>query len=342
MIQISVVIPAYNAMKYLPQTVESVLQQTYRDFEAIIVNDGSTDDIEAWFSESITDPRFRLISQENQGLSGARNTGLEHAQGEFVAVLDADDLWHPTKLEKQLHALNNDPEAGLVYTWLQYVDEVASPTGKTVKSSFQGNVWKQLTACNFIGCGSVAMIRRSCFDEVGNFDRNLDSYLEDWDMWLRIAKRYPFTVVNETLVYNRKYSGSLSTQWRKMEQSFPKVIEKAFDAAPPKLAYLKKRSYARANLCLAWKVIQSKQKNFKVALSFWRKAFIGYPPIVFVDSFVNMGIVLLLLAGLGLERYDSVQRFIIGVRLRLLAFGSSHTKAAPLPVPLKKNRLLQP
>lgn len=317
MLEVSVVIPAYNAMKYLPQTVESVLHQTYKEFEVVIVNDGSTDDIETWFAESVTDPRFRLISQENKGLSGARNTGIEQAKGEFIAVLDADDLWHPTKLEKQVEALKRHPEAGLVYTWLRYVDEFSSPTGKIVKSSFEGDVWEELTAFNFIGCGSVAMIRRACFDDVGNFDRNLDSYVEDWDMWLRIAKSYPFTVVNEVLIDNRKYSGSLSTQWRKMEESFPKVIEKAFASAPSELAHLKKRSYAHANLCLAWKVIQSKQKDFKVALSFWRKAFLGYPPIVFVQSFTNMGVILLLLACFGLEKYDAIQGLILGLRRRV-------------------------
>ncbi|MEL7459291.1 MAG: glycosyltransferase family A protein, partial [Pseudomonadota bacterium] len=317
MLEVSVVIPAYNAMHYLPQTVASVLRQTYQNFEVIIVNDGSTDGIEAWFAQSVNDPRFRLISQKNQGLSSARNTGIEQAKGEFIAVLDADDLWHPTKLAKQVQALKRAPEAGLVYTWLKYVDEFARPTGKTVKASFEGDVWEQLTAFNFVGCGSVAMIRRACFDEVGRFDRNLISYVEDWDMWLRIAKRYPFTVVNEALVYNRKYTGSLSTQWRKMEDSFPKVIEKAFASAPPELIHLKHRSYAYAHLCLAWKVIQSQQKDLRVALSFWRKAFLGYPPIVFVASFINMGVILWLLACFGLEKYNAIQSFILSLRRRV-------------------------
>lgn len=319
MVKISVVIPAFNAMRYLPQTVESVIHQTYEDFEVVIVNDGSFDGIEGWFNKSVTDPRFRLISQENQGLSGARNTGIKNSRGEFIAFLDADDLWCPTKLEKQLQALSDNPKAGLVYGWLEYVDESAISNGRLVKYSFQGDVWEQLTAFNFVGCGSNAMVRRACFEDVGDFDRHLDSYVEDWDMWLRVAKKYPFTVVKESLVYNRKYSGSLSTRWKKMAQSFPKVIEKAFKSAPSELRHLRNRSYAHANLCLAWKVIQSKHKDFNAAVSFWRKAFVCYPRIVFFQSFINMGIVLLLLSLLGLDKYDSIQSFILIVRRRVSA-----------------------
>lgn len=321
MVEVSVVIPAYNAMKYLPQTVASLLQQTFRDFEVVIVNDGSSDDIECWFDQSITDARFKLVShQKNQGLSSARNTGIANSQGTFIAFLDADDLWHSTKLEKQVRTLRENPTVGLVYTWLRYVDEAAVPTGRVIRSSFQGNVWKQLTAFNFVGCGSNAMVRRSCFEVVGDFDKSLNSYVEDWDMWLRIAQKYPFSVVNEALVYNRKYAGSLSTNWRKMEQSFPKVIEKAFNSMPSELIYLKSRSYAHANLCLAWKVIQSKQKDLKAAISFWRKAFLYYPRIVFFQSFINMGIILLLLTVSGLDKYNSIQSFTLSMRRRISAF----------------------
>lgn len=318
MLEVSVVIPAYNAMQYLPQTVESILKQTFSDFEVIIVNDGSTDDIETWVHTSVNDPRFRLISQENQGTAGARNTGIKHSQGEFIAFLDADDLWHPRKLEEQVRKLRAHPGAGLAYTWLQYADESGTRNGRIVKSSFQGNVWKQLTAFNFVGCGSNAMIRRTCFEAVGNFDQSLDSYVEDWDMWLRIAKQYPFAVVKKSLVYNRKYPGSCSTHWKKMAKGCPKVLEKAFASAPPELAHLKHRSYAHTSLCLAWKVLQGKQQNYKtdykLALSFWRQAFVKYPSIIFFRSFLNMGVLLLLLACFGVDKYRSIQSFIWSTR----------------------------
>ena len=320
---VSVVIPAYNAMKYLPDTLESVLQQTHTNFEVVIVNDGSSDDIESWFESSVIDPRVRLFSQNNQGLSAARNSGIKVAQSELIAFMDADDLWHPSKLEKQFQLFKACPDIGLVYTWLLYVDESANPTGKVVRYSFEGDVWNQLTAFNFVGCGSVAMVRRACFEAAGNFDVNLDSYVEDWDMWLRIARDYTFAVVREPLVYNRKYSGSLSTHWEKMQQSFPKVIEKAFRSASPELLHLKNRSYAHANLCLAWKVLQSQHKDYRMAMDFWTKAFTQYPQIVFYRSFANMGIILLLLACLGLDRYDSIQSLILSLRRRMAIFRTS-------------------
>lgn len=319
MLEISIVIPAYNAMKYLPYTVDSILQQTYTDFEVIIVNDGSSDGIETWFEQSISDPRFKLISQQNQGTATARNVGIGDARGELIAFLDSDDLWHPTKLEKQVQKFKENPDIGLVYTWLQYVDAFAVPTGKVVKSSFQGNVWEQLTAFNFVGCGSNAMVRRSCFESVGNFDGDLNAYVEDWDMWLRVAKKYPFGVIEEALVYNRKYAGSVSTHWQKMEQGFPKVIEKAFASAPSELIKLKNRSYAHADLCLGWKAIQGKQKDLKMAVSFWRKSFLRYPQMVFYRSFMNLSVVLFLLTCFGLDRYDSIQSLILTMRRRVLA-----------------------
>ena len=323
---VSVVIPSYNAMKYLPETLESVLQQTYTNYEVIVVNDGSTDDIEAWFESSVVDPRVRLFSQDNKGLSGARNSGIAQAKGEFIAFLDADDLWHPSKLEKQVQSFKKHPEIGLVYTWLLYVDESANPTGKVVRHSCQGNVWKQLTAFNFVGCGSVAMVRKSCFETSGNFDINLDSYVEDWDMWLRIARDFNFAVVREPLVYNRKYSGSLSTHWKKMESSFPKVIEKAFTSTPNELTYLKNRSYAHANLVLAWKVIQSKNKDFDAAFVFWKKSLSYYPQILFFNSFVNLSLILALLSFFGLEHYDSIHAFLQSMRRRLSSKSPSLAK----------------
>lgn len=320
--EISIVIPAYNAMKYLPQTADSILQQTFRDFEVIIVNDGSTDNIKDWFAQAIADSRFRLISQENQGSAGARNTGIADAQGEFIAFLDSDDLWHPSKLEKQIQVLKAKPEVGLVYAWLQYADAQAVPNGRVVKSSFEGDVWEQLSAFNFIGCGSNAMVRRACFETVGTFDQGLGSYVEDWDMWLRVAKQYHFAAIKEPLVYNRKHAGSCSTHWQKMEKSYTKVIEKAFATAPSSLSHLKRRSYSHANLCLAWKVIQSQQKDYKTALAFWQKSFSSYPQILFDGSFLNMGVMLLLLACFGLNRYDAIQGLILNMRQGLSAVRS--------------------
>src|SRR4028119_714252 len=120
--KVSVIVPAYNAMAYLPETLQSVLTQTFNSFEVLIINDGSSDEIVEWASE-IKDSRVKLISQENQGLSGARNTGIWSSQGEYLAFLDADDIWEPTKLEKQVQCLDQDLSIGLVSSWVSSINE---------------------------------------------------------------------------------------------------------------------------------------------------------------------------------------------------------------------------
>ncbi len=315
--KISVLIPAYNAMNYLPETMENVLSQTFDDFEVIVVNDGSSDEIERWVSQ-IKDPRVRLITQKNQGLAGARNTGITNAQGEYIAFLDADDLWEPTKLEKQLGVLEENPEVALVYTWVAYIDETGKPTGRVFKNQAEGDVWKKLTERNIVECGSVAMVRRSCFEAVGLFDCNLGSYVEDWDMWLRMASRYPFKVVKEPLVYYRQCSSSASRNWEAMARSFEIVIEKAFSVAPSELQYLKNRSYCFANLCLAWKALQSRAKNWKKAMYFRQQALAHYPWLRFSKEYIRLSVAIALMQWFGLEYYEKFLAMFHTWRQRLL------------------------
>ncbi|MEL6912272.1 MAG: glycosyltransferase family A protein, partial [Cyanobacteria bacterium J06598_4] len=130
--KVSVVIAAYNLMAYLPETIANVLQQTFTDFEVIVVNDGSTDHTAQWVSQ-VEDPRVRLISQENMGLSGACNTGVINATGEYITFLDADDLWEKTKLAQQVEILDNYPEVSVVSTWVTYMNEAGESTGRVVK-----------------------------------------------------------------------------------------------------------------------------------------------------------------------------------------------------------------
>ena len=189
---VTVVIPSYNSLRYIAETMETVFNQTYQDFEVLIVNDGSTDGTAEWIEQlSKKESRVRMISQANKGLPGARNTGIKQARGKYIAILDADDLWEPTKLEKQVDSLDNNPEVGLCYTWTALADSEGNSTGRVVASHAQGNVWQQLTEMNMVCCGSTPMIRRSCFDDVGLFDENL-RFSEDWDMWLRIAAGISF------------------------------------------------------------------------------------------------------------------------------------------------------
>ncbi|MGK7957032.1 MAG: glycosyltransferase family 2 protein [Crocosphaera sp.] len=316
MVKVSIVIPAYNAMRYLPETLDNLLQQTYKNFEAIIVNDGSTDNIKDWFT-TISDERVRLISQENKGLSGARNTGIENAKGDYLAFLDADDLWEPTKIEKQVKVLDNNPEAGLVYTDVAIIDSDGIATGRIFKEKVEGYIWKELTQRNFVACGSVAMVRRECFEKVGNFDRNLGSFVEDWDMWLRIAVDYPFKVVQEPLVYYRQHPNSASKNWDSMEKSFSIVIEKAFTFAPPELQYLKSQSYGIANFVLAWKPLQTQTPDYQKAIHFQKQALKKYPQLQFSKENFRLSVAIFLMRSLGKDNYSRILGVVYAVR-RLL------------------------
>jgi glycosyltransferase involved in cell wall biosynthesis len=301
--KVSVVIPAYNAMTYLPETVESVLRQTFTDFEVLIIDDGSSDHIRQWADQQ-TDPRIKLISQVNQGVSVARNTGIAHAQGEYIAFLDADDLWETTKIEKQVRCLDANPALGLVHTWMVFIDKQGKSTGRIISSHTEGNVWKQLVEKNTIACSSV-MVRRCCFEVIGLFDQNLE-FAEDWDMWIRIGYHYPFAVIKEPLYYYRQLSNSLSKNCKVIEPNFQTIIEKNFKSSPSELLYLKNRSYGYSYLCLAWKSIQTIDRDYKMALKFQQQAIAYYPQLRYSWEHVRLTLAITTLQWFGPHRYHKM------------------------------------
>lgn len=319
MTKVSVVIPAYNSLKYLPETIDTVLSQSFQDFEVLVINDGSTDATEEWVTQKVTDPRVKLISQENQGLSGARNTGIKYAQGDYIALLDADDLWEPSKLEKQVHCLDANPEVGLVYTWTVLIDQYGKPTGRIVAHHAEGNVWQTLLEVNIVGSGSNPLIRRDCFDNVGLFDSNLSSN-EDRDMWLRIASKYPFAVIKEHLVLYRQHQGNMSKDFSVMLKNCRTVIERAFASAPTEILHLRNRSYGSLNLYLAWKAIDS--MDYKQAIHFRQQARAHLPQLVFSRNYIRLSLAILLMRYFGLQFYKNcinLSHFISGSMLRKIA-----------------------
>ncbi|MEP0885306.1 glycosyltransferase family 2 protein [Trichocoleus sp. ST-U3] len=312
--KVSVVIPAYNAMAYLPETVDSVLRQSFTDFEVLIINDGSSDHILEWASQ-VTDPRVKLISQENQGLPGARNTGIAHAQGEYIAFLDADDLWEPEKLEKQVGCFEDKPTVGVVYTWTVLVDEQGNPIGRTFASNAEGDVWQQLLETDVISSGSSAMVRSCCFETVGVFDRSLTS-AEDLDMWLRIATHYPFAVVKEPLTLYRQHSNSMSKNRQKMIQNLRTVIEKTFQSVPLELLYLRNRAYASINLGLAWLSID--EGDYKKAIHFRHQALLHHSQVRFSEKCMRLSFAIALIRWFGPHSYDGVRTLTRNVRRLML------------------------
>jgi glycosyltransferase involved in cell wall biosynthesis len=308
--KVSVIIPAYNVMAYLPETLESVLRQTFTDFEVLLINDGSTDGIIPWASQ-IKDRRVKLISQKNQGVSEARNTGIAHAQGEYIAFLDADDLWEPTKLEKQARLLDSNPAVGLVDTWVVLANEQGIPTDQVRISKAEGDVWKQIAEENLLTCGSTPMIRHCCFETVGVFNPNLRNG-EDWDMWIRIASRYNFAVVKEPLVRYRQHPNNMSKNCQGMLPDLRTVIERTFQSAPSELLYLKNRAYGRANLYTAWRALET--KDYKGAIHFRRQAAAYYPQLGYSESYIRLGLLIVAKRWFGSQGYSKLRSLVHGLR----------------------------
>jgi glycosyltransferase involved in cell wall biosynthesis len=222
---VSVIIPAYNAEAFIGRTLNSVLSQTYQNLEVLVVDDGSHDRTPTMVQAiAQTDDRVRLIQQTNAGVAAARNLGIQNAQGEFIAPIDADDLWYPDALEKLVARFQaSDSQVGVVYVWAVDIDERDQPTGGFHAATINGSVYKTLICHNFLGNASATLIRKSCLDRIGGYNTQLKAQnaqgCEDWDLYLRLAEQYKFGVVPEFLVGYRKIASSMSGDFSKMARS---------------------------------------------------------------------------------------------------------------------------
>ena len=305
MVKVTVVIPAYNAMQYLPQTVNSVIEQTLADWELLIINDGSTDNILEW-AVTIQDSRVKLINQKNQGVSVARNTGILKAKGEYIAFLDADDLWQPTKLEQQLQRFQECPEAGLVYTWTALVDSQGNFLNRILASNTEGKVWEKFLVTNGMGNGSVAMVRRSCFEKVGLFDPNLSS-AADRDMWIRIAAEYPFAVVKQPLTLWLQHEDSMSKNRHKMLADLRQALEKNFATVPLELLHLRNQSYSYINMRQAWNSID--EENLAEAKHFQQQAKLHYPPCCYSLDYLRLSLTMFIVNYFGIAAGNQFRKY---------------------------------
>jgi glycosyltransferase involved in cell wall biosynthesis len=185
---VTVVTPAYNIAKYIGETVDSVLRQTFHDFEYLMVDDGSTDNsVDVIKAHVGDDPRFRLVQGEHRGPSAARNAGIREAKGQYIAFLDGDDRWHPKFLERQLQLIQSlPPDVGAVFCRSRLVLENGTLVFLQWQRAGRYDFDDFLVNSNPARNGSSLLIRASCFADVGGFDEDLHR-LEDLDMWLRIA-----------------------------------------------------------------------------------------------------------------------------------------------------------
>ncbi|MBX9627827.1 MAG: glycosyltransferase family 2 protein, partial [Gemmataceae bacterium] len=204
---VSVVMAARNYARFLPQAVESVFAQTVRDWELVIVDDGSTDATPAAARPFLADRRVRYVRADRLGQSRAKNLGVGLTRGPFVAFLDADDAWHPDKLERQL-TLFAAPAVGVVHCGRTVIDEAGRPVGRPAPAGPRGRVLAELFVYNSV-CFSSVVVRRRVFEHVGGFDPGRDLAI-DYDFWLRVARHYMFEAVSDELVLYRTGHGNLS------------------------------------------------------------------------------------------------------------------------------------
>jgi glycosyltransferase involved in cell wall biosynthesis len=197
--KVSVIIPTYNRARIVGEAIDSVLSQSYDDFELIVVDDGSTDGTEKLVASYL--PRLTYLYQEHQGVSAARNRGIATARGEYLAFLDSDDLWLKDKLSSQIHFMASHPEYLVCYTdeiWIRKGVRV-NPMKKHRK--YSGMIFEQCLPLCIVSPSSV-LIARTLLDEIGIFDETFE-VCEDYDLWLRIAARYPIHFIETPLIVKR-------------------------------------------------------------------------------------------------------------------------------------------
>lgn len=284
---VTVVIPTYNYGSFVEEAVRSAAAQSYPNIEIIVVDDGSTDDTSARLKRLQQEmPALQVLTTEHQGVSHARNHGTRAGRGLYVAYLDADDLWHPTKIEKQALALGkhaNDPEWAAVYCLFRPISKDGKIFGSAPAVEMRGYFFARHLVINPIGNGSGMLIRRDAILEIGGFDPSL-THCEDLDIQLRLSKRYKIELVREYLVGYRQHRNSASTKHLEMADAVMEVASRhTIDSAVPD--ELRKAAFAAADRYLWYKYFQggSALKGFQTLL----RALMAEPAATFDNLMVR-------------------------------------------------------
>ena len=230
--KVSVNIPCFNSEKYIAETLQSALNQTFEDFEIILVNDGSTDMTED-IIKKFSDPRIKYYYQKNMGLGNTRNRQLALSSGEFIAFLDHDDIWLPTKLEKQIRLFENHPKVGLVYCDTIFFNDNGDLSRLfDIHNPLRGNVFRQILKNYFLAMPSVVIRKKALDSQQQWFDDNF-SMSEERDLFTRIAYDWDFDYVGEPLAKWRMHSNSLTfTKKELVSRETEQIVEKFIEIYP--------------------------------------------------------------------------------------------------------------
>lgn len=260
---VSIVIPTFNRARLLRRAIQSVLNQTYSNFEIIVVDDCSSDNTEDAV-RSIRDERILYIRHEkNKGAFEARNTGIKAAKGKYIAFQDSDDVWLPEKLDKQMKVFDSaSRDIGVVYTsfWLIHNSSRTMHPPSDIRQT-EGNIHEALLEANFVGT-PTAVVRKECFEEAGLFE-NLPR-LQEWSLWLKISKRYCFKHINEPLVNAYQQPDSISRNTDAYVLARKRILEKYFEEISKKPKILKRHYFEIGTLqCLDGEVKEGRNCFFK-------------------------------------------------------------------------------
>lgn len=251
---VSVIIPAYNHEEYIEECLLSVIKQTYKNIEIIIINDGSTDETEKEIMKIIDtiDRKIYYTSQENQGVCKTLNRGLKIASGKYIAILASDDMWVTHRIERQVSHMEKYKHVGFVFSDSKFIfnRKVSNIKFSDYKSklntlftemNFYRSIYYDLLTGNFI-CAATVLIRKEALDQVGQFDINID--FEDYDMWLRLSKKYDAGYIPEVLALYRMHGNNLSNNSLLMARGNVKTITKQFKQEPLSKKPIKRISIA--------------------------------------------------------------------------------------------------
>jgi glycosyltransferase involved in cell wall biosynthesis len=263
--KVSVIVPTYNRAHFLAEAIQSVLDQTFQDFEVMVVDDGSTDNTKE-VVDRFQDPRIKYIYRRNRGLSAARNTGIKASIGEYIALLDSDDIWLPQNLELNVKLLDSRPDIALVCSDLY---EFNNDTGATIRRLWRnrsGRYWRELQDGTrqplteyLSGRASLRIVtvimRRQVFDEAGYFDEALQAF-EDFDMYVRIFQRFSsIGIINMPLVRVRKHRAHLSRDYDKVHTSMLIGINKIINSnslSKEHIRFIRRRKLAAVYCDSGW------------------------------------------------------------------------------------------
>jgi len=278
---VSVVIPTFDRAHMISDALNSIVAQTYRPQEIVVIDDGSNDCtadmIERWQKDNTFEVRLKYLKQSNLGANSARNLGIKESSGDFIAFLDSDDLWHPFKLEKQMEVFCHDPAVGAVYCGLQHVEAETGEVIELMRHSYlQGDILEQMLVSDVTAPTSTFVVRKDVFEQSGYFDVGL-SARQDWDMWIRVASVCKIGCVPEVLIDLRDHAGSRTA-------TDPDREIRAYTAIMEKYSELRERSHfsvRRAAHAAFYRRIGRVHLHYKKdkasALQYYLKAVVAWP-----------------------------------------------------------------